>query len=79
MRVANTEESAKTEEQKVTRAKVGTLGLAHQLGNVSQACRVMGHFRSRLPLPNSTSNYAARGQIRIANEVLKRHVLSASP
>ncbi|MGF6604889.1 hypothetical protein P3T23_009645 [Paraburkholderia sp. GAS448] len=31
-----------TQEQKVIRAKVGMLELARQLGNVSQACRVMG-------------------------------------
>lgn len=34
-----------TEEQKVIRAKVGMLELARQLGNVSQACRVMGYWR----------------------------------
>ena len=32
-----------TQEQKVIRAKVGVLELAKQLGNVSQACRVMGY------------------------------------
>jgi len=34
-----------TEQQKVIRAKVGILELAKQLGNVSQACRVMGYSR----------------------------------
>jgi ACT domain-containing protein len=34
-----------TQEQKVIRAKVGMLELARQLGNVSQACRVMGYSR----------------------------------
>jgi len=34
-----------TIEQKVIRAKVGVLELARQLGNVSQACRVMGYSR----------------------------------
>ncbi len=34
-----------TTEQKVIRAKVGVLELARQLGNVSQACRVMGYSR----------------------------------
>jgi transposase InsO family protein len=34
-----------TNEQKVIRAKVGVLELAKQLGNVSQACRVMGYSR----------------------------------
>jgi transposase InsO family protein len=34
-----------TTEQKVIKAKVGVLELAKQLGNVSQACRVMGYSR----------------------------------
>jgi transposase InsO family protein len=34
-----------TTEQKVIRVKVGVLELAKQLGNVSQACRVMGYSR----------------------------------
>ena len=34
-----------TTEQKIIRAKVGRLELAKQLGNVSQACRVMGYSR----------------------------------
>jgi hypothetical protein len=32
-------------EQKVIRGKVGVLELAKQLGNVSQACKVMGYSR----------------------------------
>ena len=34
-----------TSEQKIIRAKVGLLELAKQLGNVSQACRMMGYSR----------------------------------
>lgn len=34
-----------TQEQKVIRAKVGVLELAEQLGNVSQACKMMGYSR----------------------------------
>jgi hypothetical protein len=34
-----------TTEQKIIRAKVGLLELAKQLGNVSQACKMMGHSR----------------------------------
>ena len=34
-----------TKEQKVIRAKVGLLELARQLGNVSQACKMMGYSR----------------------------------
>jgi hypothetical protein len=36
-----------TTEQKVIRVKVGLLELAKQLGNVSQACKVMGYSRDR--------------------------------
>jgi hypothetical protein len=38
------------QEQKVIRVKVGVLELAKQLGNVSQACRVMGYSRDSLPV-----------------------------
>src|SRR5436189_13997 len=34
-----------TQEQKIIRAKVGLLELAKQLGNVSQACKMMGYGR----------------------------------
>jgi Winged helix-turn helix len=34
-----------TQEQKIARAKVGLLELARQLGNVSQACKMMGYSR----------------------------------
>jgi hypothetical protein len=34
-----------TQEQKVIRAKVGVLELTKQLGNVSQACKMMGYSR----------------------------------
>jgi len=34
-----------TQEQKLIRAKVGVLELAKQLGNVSQACKMMGYSR----------------------------------
>src|SRR6201989_1620132 len=34
-----------TAEQKIIRAKVGLLDLAKQLGNVSQACKMMGYSR----------------------------------
>jgi hypothetical protein len=33
-----------TTEQKIIRAKVGLLELAKQLGNVSQACKMMGNL-----------------------------------
>jgi hypothetical protein len=34
-----------TKEQKIIRAKVGLLELAKQLGNVSQACKMLGYSR----------------------------------
>ena len=34
-----------TTEQKIIKAKIGLLELAKQLGNVSQACKVMGYSR----------------------------------
>jgi hypothetical protein len=34
-----------TSEQKIIRAKVGLLELAKQLGNASQACKMMGYSR----------------------------------
>ena len=34
-----------TKDQKVIRGKVGLLELAKQLGNVSQACKIMGYSR----------------------------------
>src|ERR1700716_1336440 len=38
-------ENTMTTEQKIIRAKVGLLDLAKQLGNVSQACKMMGYSR----------------------------------
>ena len=32
-----------TRDQKIIRTKVGLLELAKQLGNVSQACKIMGY------------------------------------
>ncbi len=34
-----------TQDQKIIRAKVGLLELAKQLGNASQACKIMGYSR----------------------------------
>ncbi len=34
-----------TNEQKIIRTKVGLLDMAKQLGNVSQACKIMGYSR----------------------------------
>ena len=40
-----------TKDQKVIRAKVGLLELAKQLGNVSQACKMMGYRWGIRPVP----------------------------
>jgi transposase InsO family protein len=39
------EDTTMTKEQKIIRAKAGLLELAKQLGNVSQACKMMGYSR----------------------------------
>jgi molybdenum-dependent DNA-binding transcriptional regulator ModE len=38
-------EPTRTRDQKIIRTKVGLLELAEQLGNVSQACKIMGYSR----------------------------------
>src|SRR5829696_3980070 len=42
---AFTRNTVMTNEQKIIRVKVGLLELAKQLGNVSQACKIMGYSR----------------------------------
>jgi hypothetical protein len=42
--------SAMTTQQKIIKAKIGLLELAKQLGNVSQACKVMGYSRDSVYL-----------------------------
>ena len=42
-----------TQEQKIIRVKAGLLELAKQLGNVSQACKMMGYSRRREKSRNS--------------------------
>jgi hypothetical protein len=38
-----------TKDQKIIRAKAGLLELAKQVGNVSQACKIMGYSRDSFP------------------------------
>ena len=44
------EDARMTKDQKIIRAKVGVLELAKQLGNVSQACKMMGGASQRFQL-----------------------------
>jgi hypothetical protein len=48
-----------TNEQKIIRAKVGLLELAKQLGNVSQACKMMGYSRDSFTASRSSTRPAA--------------------
>ncbi len=47
--------SAMTTEQKIIKAKIGLLELAKQLGNVSQACKVMGCYSPGIVFTGSRS------------------------
>ena len=48
-----------TTEQKIIRAKVGLLDLAKQLGNVSQACEMMGYRATAFIASRSCTTKAA--------------------
>ena len=53
-----------TQEQKIIRAKLGLLELAKQLGNVSQACKMMGYSRDRFYPSRSSTIKAASWRCR---------------
>jgi hypothetical protein len=49
-----------TTSQKIIRHKVGLLELGKQLGNVSQACKIMGYSRAASTASKSCTRRAAR-------------------
>ena len=53
-----------TKEQKIIRAKVGLLELARQLGNVSQACKMMGYRATAFIASRSFTTPAANWRCR---------------
>src|SRR3979411_2438585 len=69
-----------TTERKVIRAKVGLLELAKQLGNVSQACKIMGYSRCRFYLFRGLyekGGGVARGETTKRKPILKNRVEAA--
>ena len=53
-----------TKDQKVIRNKIGLLELAKQLGNVSQACKIMGYSRDSFSGSRSCTTKAGSWRFR---------------